>query len=102
LYAPPSLLVSPDNKLVHLSEHAGRYMVHPGGELTANVLKLVREELRIELRALLQMVRDKHEPVDSKPIPVLFDGHARPVVMHVRPALEPEHEKFVLVLFEER
>ena len=50
-YAPPSILITPDNKIVHLSEHAGRYLVHPGGEPTASIFKLVREELRIELRA---------------------------------------------------
>jgi len=30
-YAPPSVLVDPENKVVHLSEHAGRYLIHPGG-----------------------------------------------------------------------
>ena len=101
-YAPPSLLVSPDNKLVHLSEHAGRYLNHPGGELTASVFKLVREELRMELRSLLQAAREKNDACDSLPIPVQFNGHARPVVMHVRPALEPERAGFALVIFDER
>jgi len=101
-YAPPSLLVSPDNKLVHLSEHAGRYLLHPGGEPTANVFKLVREELRIELRALLQGARETTEVRDSKPIAVQFDGYARPVVMHVGPAPEAEQEGFALIIFEER
>lgn len=87
-YAPPSFLVSPDHKLAHLSENAGRYLVHPAGELTANVFKLVREELRIELQALLQRSREKREPVDSKPIPVRFNGHPRPVVIRVRPSTE--------------
>ena len=36
-FAPPSMLLSPDDKLVHLSEHAGRYLVHPGGEPTTIV-----------------------------------------------------------------
>ena len=39
-YAPPSILVGPDDRLVHLSEHAGKYLVHPGGTLTSSVLKL--------------------------------------------------------------
>ncbi|MGB3587599.1 MAG: chemotaxis protein CheB, partial [Tunicatimonas sp.] len=52
-YAPPSLLVTPDDKVVHLSENMGRYLIHPGGKITANVFKLVRKELRIELRAAL-------------------------------------------------
>ncbi len=101
-YAPPSLLISPDNKLIHLSEHAGRYLLHPGGEPTANVFKLVREELRVELQALLQAARDGKKVVGSRPIMVQFNGHPIPVVMHVGPALEPEQEGFALVIFEER
>jgi two-component system CheB/CheR fusion protein len=101
-YAPPSILVGPDNRIFHFSEHAGRYLMHPGGEPTASVLKLAREELRIDLQAALQWARDKRTAFDSKPIPVRFNGNARPVVMHVRPSLEPEREGFVLILFEER
>jgi two-component system CheB/CheR fusion protein len=66
------------------------------------VLKLVRQELQIELQASLQAARERRGPVDSKPIPVYFDGEARPVVVHVRPALEQERDGFVLVIFEER
>ena len=101
-YAPPSILVSPDNKIVHFSEHAGRYLIHPGGEPTMNAFRLVREELRIELQASLQSARDRKTAFDSKPIQVRFDGQCRPVVIHVRPALEPEREGFALIIFEER
>ena len=101
-YAPPSILVGPDNKLVHLSEHAGRYLVHPGGEVTSSVLKLVRQELRIELLSMLQSTRERKEPLDSRPIPVRFNGHARSVVMHVRPASDPEQDGFALIIFIEQ
>lgn len=100
-YAPPSILVGPDDKLVHLSEHGGRYLVHPGGEVTASVLKLVREELRMELHALLQQARKERTAVDSTPLPVQFNGHPIPVVMHLRPAIDEDHEGFVLVIFNE-
>jgi two-component system, chemotaxis family, CheB/CheR fusion protein len=101
-YAPPSILIGPDNKIVHLSEHAGRYLVHPGGEPTMNVLKVVHEDLRVELQACLQSFREIKRPFDSRPIPVRFNSHTRPVIMHVRAALEPEREGFILVIFEER
>lgn len=101
-YAPPSILVGPDNRLAHLSQHAGRYMLLPGGEPTANVLKLVREELQLELQASVHEARERGRAIDTRPIPVRFNGHPRPVVMHVRPALEPEQEGYVLVIFEER
>lgn len=100
-YAPPSILVGPDDKLVHLSDHGGKYLVLPGGTVTSSVVKLVREELRIELRSILQQARDKREPLDSRPIPVRFNGHPVLVTMHVRPAREMEQEGFVLVIFTE-
>ncbi len=101
-FAPPSILVAPDDKLVHLSEHGGKYLVHPGGPLTSSILKLVREELRMELRSLLQQARARREPLDSRPIPVRFNGHSAPVVMHVRPAASTEEDGYVLILFSEQ
>jgi two-component system CheB/CheR fusion protein len=101
-YAPPSVLVSADDNAVHISEHAGRYMSPAGGEVTTNVVKMLREELRFELQGALQMAREKKQTFDSRPIPVRFNGHSRPVVLHVRPSLEPNEHDFVLVMFEER
>ncbi|MDQ6620343.1 MAG: histidine kinase, partial [Pseudomonadota bacterium] len=52
-YAPPSLLVSADEQIVHMSRRAGRYLQLPGGEPTHDLLKLIRPELRLELRTAL-------------------------------------------------
>ena len=101
-YAPPSLYVSPDDKVVHLSEHVGRYLVHPGGTLTSNVFKLVREELQIELRAALHAARRKGRAMRSPSIAVRFNEEIAMVILHVRPAMEPEHEGFALVIFDEQ
>jgi two-component system CheB/CheR fusion protein len=100
-YAPPSILIGGDNTILHLSEHAGRYLVPPGGEPTQSAVKMVREELRIELQAALHHAREKKEIFDSKPIPVQFNGHPSPVVLHVRPSRESDEDGFVLVIFEE-
>ncbi|HEU0201110.1 MAG TPA: chemotaxis protein CheB [Burkholderiaceae bacterium] len=100
-YAPPSLLISPDDKVLHLSEHVGRYLVHPGGELTGNVIKLVREELRIELRAALLDARRTRQPARSRLVMVRFNGDTRPVLLDVRPAVDSEREGFALVTFSE-
>ena len=100
-YAPPSLLVNPDYQVVHFSEHVGRFLVHPGGEPTTSVFKLVREELRIELRAALHAAKEKGQATRSKPIPVAIEGVARSVVLSVQPAQTSEQEGFILVLFDE-
>ena len=100
-YAPPSLLVNPDYQVVHFSEHVGRFLVHPGGEPTTSVFKLVCEELRIELRAALHAAKEKGQATRSKPIPVAIEGIARSVVLSVQPAQTSEQEGFILVLFDE-
>lgn len=101
-YAPPSILVNLEDKVIHLSEHAGRYLLPSGGELTASVVTLVREELRADLYALLQSARGTRLAQSSEPIPVRFNGTPRLVIMHVRPSLQAEDEGLVLVIFDER
>ena len=101
-FAPPSILVKHDNEVVHLTEAAGRYLMHPGGEPTANVVRLVRAELRSELQATLQRVRDSGQCWNSQPVVLYFHGNARSVVLQVRPGMDPEHGRFVLVNFDER
>lgn len=100
-YAPPSLLVSPEGSVVHLSRGAGRYLEHPGGRPTAKVLELVRSELRTELRSLLHIANRRNEPHRSLPIAVHFDGEARLIVMHVQPDVEAEQPAHTLVVFDE-
>ncbi len=96
--APPNLLVGPDERIVRLSAEAGRYLRHPGGELTANVYRLVREELALELRAAIHDARERHEPTESAPVPIVIDGARHRVVLSVRPA-DDDGEDLCLVAF---
>lgn len=100
-YALPSLLINPDYKVVHLSEHAGRYLNAPGGEFTTNILRIIREELRIELRTALFTAKDKKEVVRSKPVPMQIEGRSCWVILCVSRAWCSEEEGFTLVVFEE-
>ena len=100
-YAPPSLVVDAQHSIVHVSEHAGRFLSVPGGETTSDVVKLVREELRIELRASLRSAAETGEQVRSAPIRLTLDGEPHSVVLHVHPARGDDMEGFFLVVFEE-
>jgi len=101
LYAPPSLLVDNEHNVVHFSEHAGRYLQHPGGLPTTNVFQLVREELRVELRAALHAAQEGPGTNRSRPIPVSIDGVTKYVVLRVKPAGKQESERWALVIFDE-
>lgn len=56
-YAPPSVLVDEDFEILHLSEHVGRFLTLAGGEPTRSLLRLVFDELRLDVRAVLYAAR---------------------------------------------
>ena len=51
--APPSVLINEDYDIVHLSEHARRFLRFTGGEPTRNLLKVAHPGIRLDLQALL-------------------------------------------------
>ncbi len=100
-YGPPSLLLGPDNNVVHLSDRVGRFLNQPGGEPTTNMYKLIRGELRLDLQAAVQDARETQKPVETAPAAVSIDGQHKIVTMHVQPSRDAEQHGFVLVCFEE-
>jgi len=99
--APPSLIVNGQQDIVHLSENAGRFLQHAGGEPTTNVLKLVNPALRIELRAALFRATETGKPVEVCGLPVEINGMDHVVDLRVSPA-DDLAEGFILVIFDAR
>src|SRR5262245_26595424 len=94
--APPSVLVDESHRVVHLSDTAGRFLQPSGGALTGDVVELVRQELRFELRSALHRAFEQRLSTLSLAIPVQFNGAAHRVLMHVKrvdegPASEGPH-----------
>jgi two-component system CheB/CheR fusion protein len=101
-YAAPSMVVTEDYQLVHVSDAAARYLTITGGEPSRDLMKLVRPELRFDLRtAMGQALRDRaHVEVRGVRLPAEL-GSDR-VTISVRPVLrdgEPTRG-YLLVLFE--
>src|SRR6185436_7474440 len=101
LHALPSILVGPDGLILHLSAQAGRYLVHPPGRVTANLTKLVREELTAELVSAMHGARRNRRPVRTRYIPARLNGASPLVSMQVRPAMDPQYDGYSLVVFDE-
>jgi two-component system CheB/CheR fusion protein len=98
--SPPSLLVDEDERIVHLSESAGRYLQPSGGLPSAAITQIARSELRLDLRTGLHRAFEKGESTLSLPVPVQFNGHAHRVLLFVQPVARPdEHRKLALVMF---
>ena len=98
--APPSVLVNLDHQIVHVSEHAGRYLTIGGGEPTLNLLRLVHPMLRIELRAALYQAAQRGEPAVTRGIVIEIDGVRKEINLRVVPS-RSENSHFLLIVFEE-
>ena len=103
-YAPPSLIVTEDNSIVHLSRRAAMYLQMPAGEPSRDLLKLIRPELRLELlAALFQASKDRTSIVVNN-LRVMIEGSERRVDLTVRPVLREDDPArgFFLVMFADR
>jgi two-component system CheB/CheR fusion protein len=103
-FAPPSVVVNEDYDIVHLSDNAGRFLQITGGEPSNNLLKLVRPELRLDLRtALYQAVQNRTQIQTASLSVKVDDGTVVKVRISIRPVLREGDASrgFILVVFEE-
>jgi two-component system CheB/CheR fusion protein len=101
-YAPPSLVVNEEYDIVHLSGSVGKYLQITGGGISQNLFKLLKEELRLELRSALYQAVQRQVAVEAAGLKVKIDHHIETINVHVRPVLREGDTArgFVLVLFE--
>ncbi len=97
--APPSLLVDEAQRVVHLSENAGRYVMPSGGPLSGDAVDLMRPELRFELRSALNRVFEQQAATLSLPILVRFNGAPHRVHLLVKPANGANEPRHAVVMF---
>jgi two-component system CheB/CheR fusion protein len=99
---PPSILVDEEQKILHLSESAGRFLAPAGGPVSTSLAHLARPELRLDIRAGLHRALDKGETSLSLPIPVQFNGVAHRVFVQVKaaPPTEDGRPRAIVFFFE--
>jgi PAS domain S-box-containing protein len=102
-YAPPSVIITGDHHVVHMSERAGRYMQIRGGELSRDLLLLVHPELRPDLRTALHQATRDRTSVEVRGIALPRDNGTVRVDISVRPVLRDGDAArgFFLVVFDE-
>lgn len=96
--APPSVIVNAEHDIIHLSESAGRFLKLGGGEVNANLLRLVDPMVRIELRGAIYRSVEAGLPVDVTDLPMQIDGRLRRLDIRVSSATEIA-PGFLLVVF---
>ncbi len=97
--APPSLIVNAEHRIIHFTAAAGRFLQFSGGEIQANLLRLIHPDLRIELRSALYRSAETGAPAEAFQLPVFLDGEPRGVNLRVSPAQDIA-PGYLLVTFE--
>jgi two-component system, chemotaxis family, CheB/CheR fusion protein len=101
-FAAPSIVVTDDHMVVHMSEGVSDFLRIPGGEPSRDVLKLIRPELRADLRTALLIASQQRTPTAVRAARMPRDGTEIGVSIQVRPVMRagsPSHGYF-LVIFE--
>jgi two-component system CheB/CheR fusion protein len=103
LYGPPSIVIDEEHHVVHVSPGAGQYLQVAGGELSRDLLKMVRPELRVDLRLGLYQAITSRSAVVIPGLSLLDGSQARTLKVAIRPRLGDGDQArgFVLVQFEE-
>lgn len=100
-FGPPSVLIDANCEIVHISEHASRYLQMAGGEPSRNLLRAAHTDLQLELRSLLMEASQVGQA--SRQIIVSIDGKETQVEVGVRSSSgRSELSGFSLIVFEER
>jgi two-component system CheB/CheR fusion protein len=101
-YMPASVLVDAANKIVHYSTSAWMFLQIPGGELTHDVVRLVREPLRVHLENGLGLVRGRDlRSWTSEPVTVETEHGQRHLTLRIEAVVPLDVQELVLVIFDE-
>ncbi len=101
-YAPAALVVDSGLQVLHFDGNAGPYLAPARGAATLHLLKLVREELALDLRTALHRAKKEETPVRREGIRFPQDGGSNIVNLEVIP-IKGRHVKGAdfLILIEE-
>ena len=100
-YAPPAVLINDKYEIVYFHGNTEKYLILPKGEPTFDVLKMVRQELRISLSNLLSKAQREKDVITSGGFKIKHGGHVETVNITICPVLEPAVENgFMMIMFE--
>lgn len=103
LYAPPSVLVSADRQILHLSNGAAKFFRFAEGQPSLDVLHIIQPDLRLDVTTALYAAQAQRTSQTRPAARVAFnDGEVKNVAVTVRPVDQPDElAGSYLILFQE-
>ncbi len=101
-YAPASVLVNDRGDIIYVHGRTGRFFELPMGEINTNILRGIREGLRLELTTALRKAHSHGETVRYDGLRVKTNGDTQEVNLVVKPVNYATAEPgLFMVIFEE-
>jgi two-component system CheB/CheR fusion protein len=101
-YAPPGVLINDDLRIVQFRGITSPFLAPSPGEASLDLLQMVHEGLRLDLRSAIQKARKTNERVRKEGLPIEPGDPSRRITLDVLPfKATPSNERFFLVVFEE-
>lgn len=102
LYAPQSVLISQDYKVIHATDGIDKYLKYSGGEPSRNILDMVRPEIQQNIRSLLYQLKNEDSHTVKKKIQIKNEGEKKSLELIARRFSDKDHpEGLIHIVFME-
>jgi two-component system, chemotaxis family, CheB/CheR fusion protein len=99
-YAPVGVIINEDWEILQFRGYTSPYLQPPPGRPNFNLLKMAKDELRLELRTAIYQAKNRELPVSKSGIQIKDNHQVRQVKIDVVPFKPPAaRECYFLVLF---
>jgi two-component system, chemotaxis family, CheB/CheR fusion protein len=101
-YTPPGVIINEQMDILQFRGRTSPYLEPSPGKPSLNLLKMVREGLLVDLRAVFQKAKKTGRPCGKQGIPIKYNGGYRNIALEVLPLKNHlGEEAYYLVLFKE-
>ncbi|HSB13082.1 MAG TPA: chemotaxis protein CheB [Bryobacteraceae bacterium] len=100
-YSHAGLVLNDDLEILHFRGETSNYLSPTSGKASLHVLRMIREELKMELRSVIHRARRQNVPVRGTSVRMRRNGGTQEVSLEVVPLVRPlDKERHFLVLFD--
>lgn len=100
-YSPPAVVVNRQLDVLQFRGHTAPFLEHQHGDASLNLMRMAREGLMLDLRALINKAVKQNQRVRQEHVRVRTNGHYGYVHIEALPfTVPPSTERFFLVSFE--
>jgi two-component system CheB/CheR fusion protein len=101
-YAPSGVVINAKMEVLQFRGHTGAYLEHTPGDASLNLLRLIRQDLLVDVRTVVSRAVKADTTIRKDGIEFNFLGKRRLVSLEVIPfRINPSTERFFLILFNE-